>query len=251
MTDDPKDRTTNNSTHNSVDPAVVLWNEVIPRESHFSALMRRGTALRLTDLQGGANVSAIFYNFEDLAERYNMADTMKSQNSARLSRGHVLLSDMGRVLCSIIDDSLGWHDPIGGISVSKGHSGLKLFDTQHQKSYGGHDALLLELGKWGLGRPDLVPNVNFFSKVTVGPKGDLNFASNHSKAGDYVDLRFEMNVVIVLSTSRHPLDPECEVPPGSIALTHHRVPPLPANDYCRNLSPENQRAFVNTERYFL
>ena len=71
---------------------------------------------------GGANAGAIFYNSENPTERYNMPDTLKAQHTAHLTRGHVLYSDMGRVLCSVTRDSLGWHellDCIGGASRTR------------------------------------------------------------------------------------------------------------------------------------
>src|SRR5204862_5992757 len=94
----------------------VLWEETIQPGAAWSHVLKRGTALRLMDLEGGANVGAIFYNFECPVERYNMPDTLKAQHIARLTAGLVLYSDMGRVLCSITDDTVGWHDPIGGCS---------------------------------------------------------------------------------------------------------------------------------------
>ena len=85
--------------------------------NHWSGRLRRGTALHLTDLQGGANVSALFYNAEQPLERYNMPDTLKAQHTAHYGRGHVLMSDMGRAMASVTQDTLGWHDPLGALLV--------------------------------------------------------------------------------------------------------------------------------------
>src|ERR1700723_4183420 len=93
-----------------------LWEETIQPGASWSHVLKRGTSLRLADLEGGANVGAIFYNFECPVERYNMPDTLKAQHIARLTTGFVLYSDMGRILCSVVDDTVGWHDPIGGTS---------------------------------------------------------------------------------------------------------------------------------------
>ena len=95
-----------------MDDESVLWEETIEPGATWSHVLKRGTSLRMVDLEGGANVGAIFYNFECPAERYNMADTLKAQHLARLTEGCVLYSDMGRILCSIIKDTAGWHDPI-------------------------------------------------------------------------------------------------------------------------------------------
>src|SRR6202000_90428 len=81
----------------------------------WSHVLKRGTILRLTDIEGGANAGAIFLNFECPAERYNMPDTLKAQHIARLTKGNVLYSDMGRILCSVVADTCGWHDTITGV----------------------------------------------------------------------------------------------------------------------------------------
>ncbi len=91
----------------------VLWEDTIQAGASWSLLLRRGNQLRIEDMEGGANVAALFYNFDCMVERYNMPDTLKAQHTARtLREGFVLYSDMGRILCSITDDSVGWHDPI-------------------------------------------------------------------------------------------------------------------------------------------
>ena len=102
----------------SVEGAVsgMLFEDVVREGATWSHVLKRGTALRITDTLGGANVGALFYNWENPSERYNMPDTLKAQHIARLTKGSVLYSDMGRILCSITEDSLGWHDPIGGCS---------------------------------------------------------------------------------------------------------------------------------------
>ncbi len=98
------------------EPVRLLWEETVQPGATWSHVLKRGTALRMTDLEGGANVGALFYNFECPAERYNMPDTLKAQHIARLTAGFVLYSDMGRILCSVVGDTVGWHDPIGGCS---------------------------------------------------------------------------------------------------------------------------------------
>ena len=106
------------STQTSVDLAPiphVLWETVIPAGTHWSGVLRRGMALRIVDSEGGANLAAVFYRHDEPLERYNMADTLKAQHTAHLTRGHVLYSDMGRVMASITADTLGWHDPLGGL----------------------------------------------------------------------------------------------------------------------------------------
>ena len=94
----------------------LLWSIAIAPGEHWSGVLRRGTTLRLTTQADGANVSALMYNYENLSERYNMADTLKAQHTAFLTAGCVCYSDMGRVLCSITADTCGWHDTLSGLS---------------------------------------------------------------------------------------------------------------------------------------
>ena len=170
--------------------------------------------MRLTDVEGGANVAALFYNYEEHLERYNMADTLKAQHTAYLTRGCVCYSDMGRILCSITADTCGWHDTLCGVSnaamVTAKYGATRYQEQRNARDQNGFDSLLNELGKYGLGKRDLVSNVNFFSKVTAESSGDLHFYPSHSRAGSFVDLRFEMDVLVVLSTCQHPLDPALE-----------------------------------------
>lgn len=233
----------------------VLWEETIPGGNHWSGLIRRGTALRITDLEGGANLSALFYNPEDKLERYNMPDSLKAQHTAFLTTGRVCYSDMGRVMCSIIDDSVGWHDTICGITdaaMISAQYGASSYQTHRNQMYrSGKDGLLIELAKYGLGKRDLVANVNFFSKITPDEAGNLSFVQNHSAVGAYVDVRFDMNVLLVVSAAPHPLDPKAEYSPAAVKLSAWHAGLADADDACRNSCKQNQRGFINTERYYL
>jgi uncharacterized protein len=237
------------------DSKNVLWDEVIPGGNHWSGLVRRGTALRLTDLAGGANCSALFYNAEDKLERYNLSDTLKAQHTAFLTTGNVIYSDMGRVMASIIEDSLGWHDTICGVTDAKmiaAQYGASSYQTHRNDMFrSGKDGLLIELAKHGLGKRDLTATVNFFSKVASDDAGNLSFIANHSKAGSTVDIRFDMNVLLVLSAAPHPLDTKTAYSPATIKLSAYQVGNAARDDICRNSCQQNGRGFVNTERYYL
>lgn len=238
----------------AVDPQRLLWEETVPRGAHWSGVLRRGVTLRLTDTEGGANVSTLFYNWENLQERYNMADTLKGQHTAFITAGHVCYTDMGRVICSVTADSCGWHDPIGGVSTAaEVRARFGEADYQHARNdyhRNGYDSLVNELGKYGLGRRDLVSTLNLFSKITVGDGGEMHFNADNAAPGDCVDLRFEMDALVVLATCAHPLDPATQYRPRPVHLTAWRSGVAGAEDDCRHRCPENERAFINTERLY-
>ena len=239
----------------AIDPSLVRFEEIVPPGANWSHVLKRGTTLRLTDSEGGANVSALFYNFELLVERLNIPDTLKCQHTARLTKGHCLYSDMGRVLVSITDDACGWHDPLAGWSTAKiveQKYGTKTYQEARNDWYrNAHDNFVSELGKYGMDERDLAMNVNFFSKVTVDDVGKMSFVPGNSKPGAFVDLRSEMNTLVVLNTCIHPLDPSATYAPKSVHLTVWSSPPPGPDDFCRNSRPENQRGFILSERYFL
>jgi len=210
--------------------------------------------LRITDVEGGANLAALFYNKDEKLERYNMPDTLKAQHTAHLTTGFVLYSDMGRVLASVIGDSVGWHDTISGMSnaalVEQKYGKATYQQARNAMHRNTRDSMLIELGKWGLGKRDIVPNVNFFSKVSADDAGAMHYALNHSQTGGYVELRFEMDVLVVLSATQHPLDPNPEYAPKPVLLQAWRCGTPDEQDTCRNFRPENVRGFYNTELLF-
>ena len=233
----------------------ILWEEPLAGGATWSHTMKRGTALRITDVEGGANAGAIFYNSENPVERYNMPDTLKAQHIARLTNGLVIYSDMGRALLSVTEDTCGWHDPIGGHTTEalvRAKYGEKNY--QHFRNDCHRDArngFLIELEKYGLGPRDMVPNVNFFSKVQVAEDGGMYYVPGNSKAGDYVELRAEMNTLVIVNACQHPMDSSPEYLAKPLLLTIKRVAPPAADDACRISRPENQRGFILSERYFL
>lgn len=232
----------------------ILFEEHLPGGGLWSWIVRRHTTLRLTDLEGGANVGLVAYNADAPLDRLNLPDTLKAQYTAHLTRGNVLMSDMGRALLSITADSVGWHDPLGGhnnAAIVTEKYGTKSYQTARNDWHrNAHDNFLVELGKHGLGKRDMVANVNFFSRLDVDREGRMTYHAGNSKAGDSLDLRAEMNVLVVLNTCQHPLDPNPTYAPKPIKLTLLKTPPPAADDFCHNFRGENQRSFELTERYF-
>lgn len=233
----------------------ILFEETVRGGGLWSFVLRRHTTLRITDIEGGANVGLMAYNADQPLDRLNLPDTLKAQYTAKLTRGHVLMSDMGHALLSITADDVGWHDPLGG------HSNAALLEKKYGKATyqekrndwyrNAHDNFLIELGKHGMGKRDLVANVNFFSRIAVDAEGKMQFHAGNSKPGGSVELRAEMNVLVVLNTCQHPLDPNPVYAPKPVQLTVMKTPPPAPDDYCRNFRKENQRSFILTERLFL
>jgi len=197
-------------------------------------------------------VSALFYNARDPLERYNMADTLKAQFTAYLTAGRVLYSDMGRVLASIVADGCGWHDTITGVgdaaaAVRWGEGSYQQLRNDFHRN--ARDNLLVELGKHGLGKRDVVANVNFFVRVGVEDDGALRWAAGNSRPGATVELRFEMDTLVVLSNTPHPLDPAPRYDPPPVGIAIGDGPPAPDDDPCRLSRPENGRGFALTAAY--
>jgi urea carboxylase-associated protein 2 len=233
----------------------ILWEEKLPGSSTWSHILKRGTALHIEALEDNCNVGAIFHNADNPTERLNLPDSLKAQHIARLTAGSVLFSDMGRVLCSITYDTLGWHDPLGGCSdsrlVERKYGKLSYQEGRNCWHVSALDSFLIELAKYGLSSRDLTMNVNFFSKVEVTPDGSMHFVPNFAKAGAAVELRAEMNTLVLLNTCQHPMDPDPKYAQRAVKLTLKKVAVPGSEDLCRTACDENRRGFTLTERYFL
>lgn len=245
------------STSASIIPASqpALWQDLLPGGCHWSARIRRGTILRLTAQAANANLSALFFNAEEKLERYNAPDSLKAQHTAFLSRGHVCYSDMGRILCAIVADSTGWNDAFCGVSDDaqiKAQYGASDFGAARNAMHrSGREGMLVELAKWGLGKRDLVMPVNFFSKVAVDDTGHLVWHDGHSQADDFVELRFEMDTLVVFSGAPHPLNPASHYDPAPILISAYAAAPVSADDVCRTSCEQNSRGYENNARYYL
>ena len=233
---------------------ALLWEEKIRGGGMSSFVLKRHTALRLTDLEGGANVSALFFNADAPLERYNMPDTLKAQYTFFITAGRVLYSDMGRILCSVTSDSCGWHDTVCGVinsRVTEAKFGATSYQTLRNGFHrNGRDNFLIELAKHGLNKKDLHANVNFFSRVIADNAGNLSYVPHASRPGSQVELRAEMNVLVILSNTPHPLAPAGPWAPPPVDISVDAVPEPGIDDLCRNSRPENGRGFVNTEAWF-
>jgi urea carboxylase-associated protein 2 len=229
----------------------VILETTLPGGASWSQVCRRGSALTLTDLEGGANVSALLYRAGAPLERYCMPDTLKAQHCSRITAGVALYSDMGRVLASVTEDTCGWHDTITGHATAE-HVAERWGTLAYQEAHNdwrrsAREAFLVELAKHELGRRDLVANVNFFTKVAVTDAGALEFAPANSAAGARVTLRFELDTLVVLCAVPHPLDPAPAWRPRPVGLTIEPVAAASPDDAVRVACAENERGFAATE----
>ncbi len=233
----------------------TLYEETVPGGGHTSFVLKRGQLLRLTDIEGGANVSLLLFNAAEKSERLNLPDTLKGQHTAKLTAGHCLYSDMGKVLAAITTDTCGWHDSFGGVlnaeEVAEKYGQGRYQELRNGFFRNGTDNLLVEMGKWNLNLQDLLMNLNLFSRVDVDANGAFQFQSGNSQAGDYVELYAPMDTLVVLTALQHPMDPNPQYAPKPVQLAWSKVESDGISVLCRTSRPENGRAFHNTERQYI
>ncbi|HMK79891.1 MAG TPA: urea amidolyase associated protein UAAP1 [Xanthobacteraceae bacterium] len=224
-------------------PDAVIRRETVPPGWYTTVTLRRGEALRIIDDSGRSSVSLIGWRRDDTSERINCADTVKVQWTAAIAKGRVILTDMGRVLVSVIEDTSGAHDLLAGGSTPA--STLAAYGAVTRNT---HDNFLAAAAKLGLDSRDIPPCVMFFAPVSVGADGRFVWTAARKQAGDFVDLRAEMDAMLALSNCAHPLDPARPAASGDVTLIRYRAPPPAADDPCRTASPEAARAFAFTDR---
>lgn len=232
----------------------ILYDDVIASGCHWSFVMPAGHVLRLIDIHGGANVGMLMYNARDPLERLNIPDTLKCQHTFRLTAGHCLYSDMGRVFCAIAADTAGGHDGVCGTcdrALVEARWGRKTYqEARNGMHRNGRDGFLVELAKHGLGKRDLAANMNFFSRVIADADGNLRYAGN-TEAGARVDLRFEMETLVVMHTCPHPLDLSADWPAKPVRYQIMESAITSVQDAAVLAREENRRGLMNNHLYHL
>ncbi len=245
----------NHKKFKGINMKELLFETVLAGGWNFSQIIRRGRCVRLTDIEGGANLSALLYNAANFSERYNMGDTLKIQHISSIFKNTCIYSDMGRILMSVTDSSLPWHDVICGVTYREdiaARFGEQSYQRFHNEFYrNGFDSLMVELAKHGMTSRDFTNVINFFTKTDVDGDGNLSFVENYSKAGDFVELRAEMDTLLVLDAGMHPLNTSTEYLRRPIKIEIFSCDPASADDACRVFCPENERGFVNTANYYI
>lgn len=227
----------------------LIWEETIAGGGYSARRLSRGSRLRLIDTEGDACASLLIFNSEMPTERLNVADTVKVQWNAYLEAGKLLLSDMGRVLISILEDGAETHDAFCGTSNAATNK-AKYGEGRNSGNYpNGRDRLLLGAAKFGLGRRDVHPCVNLFKGTRIEADGAVTPIIGPFSGGRETVLRAEMDVIIVIANVPHVLDPRPEYCVTPLRATAWRGPATPEDDPVRNATPEALRAFLNSEDY--
>jgi urea carboxylase-associated protein 1 len=183
----------------NLDPRRAVFDEVLPSGRGWSHEIAAGQTFRIVDLEGNQAVDTLFYNSRDLDERYSAADTIRHQGNIYLTTGTPLMSGEGRPLLTIVADTCGRHDTLGGACSAESNQVRYALDKKFMHSC--RDSFLLALARYGRGmsKRDLASNINFFMNVPVTPQGGLSFEDGVSGPGRYVEMRAERDVLALIS----------------------------------------------------
>jgi uncharacterized protein len=227
--------------------ADVLWDETIGAGGYAARAVPRGTRVRLVDVAGDTCAGLLLHRADAPAERLNVADTVKLQWQAYPGPGYLLLSDMGRVLASMVEDTCGAHDMFCGTSNRHDNAARYGDGEAHGPTPSGRDRLVVALAKHGLGERDIAPNLNLFAGVRVGADGAVTLETGRSHPGAQVTLRAELPLVVTVVAVPHRLDRRPTYTAGPVRITAWRGAPAGPGDPVRTATPESARAFENTD----
>jgi uncharacterized protein len=183
----------------SLDAGNASMNTVVPAGAPWIGTVKAGQYFRIVDLEGNQAVDTLFYSAADGEERYSANDTIRAQGNIYLSAGSKLLSNRGNVLLSIVADTCGRHDTLGGACSAESNTVRYSLDKRDMHSCRDNFLQAISTGRHGLTKRDLASNINFFMNVPVTPEGELRFADGISAAGRYVEMRAEMDVLVLIS----------------------------------------------------
>jgi urea carboxylase-associated protein 1 len=200
-----------------LDPAQALYDYVLPATHPWSHVMKRGQILRIVDLGGNQAVDFLVYNADDTTERYSAADTITNQSNIFITTGSQLISNEGRVLMTVLRDTCGRHDTSGGACSCESNSVRFGLDKKYQHAC--VENFLAAIAPYGMGKRDLVSNINFFMNVPVSEDGTLEIVDGISDPGSIVELRAEMNTLVAISNCPQMNNPCNGYNPTPIQLT--------------------------------
>jgi urea carboxylase-associated protein 1 len=175
----------------------TVYDFTIPARASWSQVVRKGQTLRIIDLEGNQAVDCILYSAKDPAERYSAQDTIAAQKNIFLTKGTKLLSNEGNAMMTLVADTVGRHDTIGGACSCESNTLRYGHHTKHQHAC--VENFVYELGLHGLGKRDVVSNINWYMNVPVEADGALGIVDGISAPGKYLDLKAEMDTLVVIS----------------------------------------------------
>jgi urea carboxylase-associated protein 1 len=185
--------------HSQRDTGAAVSSEVIPAGAPWMGVVCRGQTFRIVDLDGNQAVDTLFFNAANSEERYSASDTIRSQGRLYLTTGTQLLSNDGNVMLTVTADTCGRHDTLGGACSAESNTVRYALEKRHMHSCRDNFLLALTHSGSAITKRDLPSNINFFMNVPVSPAGELTFADGISAAGRYVELRAEMDVIVLIS----------------------------------------------------
>jgi len=232
------------------DGVVPSWAESLAFGRYTTMALARGTRVRLTDTAGDACVHTLLYRTGALHERLNIADTVKVPWQAYPGTGHPLLSDAGRLMATIVADTSARHDALTGATTLAGNTAKYGAETVHSASPAARELLTLGALKNGLGPRDVAPSLALFKGIAVDPAGSITFTGS-AGPGAAVELLLQMDAVLVLANTAHPLDPRPDFTGTAVDITAWHAPQdlagLEAGRLVGPLAPEHLQALRNTE----
>lgn len=182
-----------------LDPAAAVCDVRLPAGEPWLHEVKKGQTLRIVDLEGNQAADVIFYNRHDTDEHYSVTETILRQGGIYLTTGSVLYSSDGNPLLSIVADTCGRHDTLGGACAAESNTVRYALAKKFMHSCRDNYMLCIQQSDSGLTKADLVPNINFFMNVPVTADGGLKFDDGVSGPGKYVELRAEMDVWVLVS----------------------------------------------------
>jgi uncharacterized protein len=183
----------------ALDPRAAIRDELVAAGEPWMGSVAAGQMLRIVDLEGNQAVDTLFYNANDTEERYSAVDTIRGQRNIYLTTGSALRSNLGTTMLTIIEDTCGRHDTLGGACSAESNTVRYALEKRYMHSCRDNFLLALAHHDYGLTKRDLPSNINFFMNVPVTPEGGLQFADGISAAGRYVQLRAQMDVLVLIS----------------------------------------------------
>jgi urea carboxylase-associated protein 1 len=182
-----------------LDPAHAVVNDLIEAGLGWTRTVEAGQLVRIVDLEGNQAVDTLFYNALDPSERYSAVDTLREQGNAYLTTGSRLLSSEGNPLVTIVADTCGRHDTLGGACAAESNQVRYALDKRYMHNCRDNFLLALATFTRDMGKRDLTANINFFMNVPLTREGGLTFEDGISGPGRYVEFRAEMPVRILIS----------------------------------------------------